>query len=915
MNVRIKPGEFSGPTEEDLPLTVRQSRVSTPSLVILLGSTASIAALEVMRQLLTLQPADQRKVGLVYIDTDEPNSSVVEFRQRNKGVFQEFSLRISVPVGISNAQRIRQDMGTTRDDPTEPHTFIRGKEPQYFANGAGGIRNNGHVAACFHHQSIYDTLERALNAIMRVDMRQNAEWKNEVQVHIVTFLGGGTGSGILADIAVMVRDLLANKQHIQRINLFCMLPESVRGVNPTDLNWRKSNSTACLLELIAFSLAAGSVPSKGRYRKYMREKEYYLTKDAIANEVFLIGQSSMDDPAGAARLVGLDIFQRVTDASGVGYKEHSQQGDRRTLGETDDRSLPTMFGASCPLEVRFPAEETSLAFAKLSAASLLPLLAHYQPRAMAVPDNEKRSWIEEWNGVAPIDANPSNQNAIRPGLFNFDEFEEADQTRLDYLWKTKLQRFEQETERRLQDVIGAKEKEEMGRIPAWPRTYSQGGTSTSLLNLRIKHIQYLREEYSLALETLHEQRVPRVPARPVNLEAELTQPSGGWFARMRNADRDRAYEVFDAYNTRLFVHAQATRYALLEKLLERLLQQTLEALDAVKKWFEDTEMETHVQTLEGEAVVSMAWQGLLDNPHPHQRHIFDLRTLRASDGRSFAVERIYLWATGGDKALNDATNINYGNFVDDCVEYLGRKLETQDINNRQDTSSLEEQNAGKLADRVVDFFYNYYMEKFQDRNLFELLDKAAPPSQKGESRVRQISTLLFEHLDHMRGLMRRLVAFEAELWGQGQSNLDTSILLGAHWRNGYQEGILKQALDSLGALTKWGQQPNHILDFDPHRLQTSYGQHGISLATIRDFYLEQNSSMEAYMYHQGKWKNMGNFPQGFMPTHSSEEAQRLVCDDRALGLAEKSLQVGVAKSPQALYKLLIRKQSNLSPFA
>ena len=74
MNVRIKPGEFSGLTEEDLPLTVRQSRITTPALIILLGSTASLSALELMRHMLTLRPEDQRKVALVYIDTDEPNS-------------------------------------------------------------------------------------------------------------------------------------------------------------------------------------------------------------------------------------------------------------------------------------------------------------------------------------------------------------------------------------------------------------------------------------------------------------------------------------------------------------------------------------------------------------------------------------------------------------------------------------------------------------------------------------------------------------------------------------------------------------------------------------------------------------------------------------------------------------------------
>jgi hypothetical protein len=102
-----------------------------------------------------------------------------------------------------------------------------------------------------------------------------------------------------------------------------------------------------------------------------------LTNDPIANEVYLLGHASMDDAGDTARIVGLDLFQRTTDSSGVGFLEHSKWVDRRTLGAEDDRHLPTMFGTSCPLEVRFPAEETAQAYAQISASSLLPLLASY----------------------------------------------------------------------------------------------------------------------------------------------------------------------------------------------------------------------------------------------------------------------------------------------------------------------------------------------------------------------------------------------------------------------------------------------------------------------------------------------------------------------------------------------------------
>src|SRR5690348_8740155 len=126
--------------ESELPQSIAAARVLTPNLVVLLGSTSALAGLELMRHMLTLRPADQQRVAFVYIDTDDPPAPLVEFRRQHNNVFLEFPLRIAVPIGISNATRI---------DESDQHTFIQQRVPQYFANGAGGIRNNGHVAACF----------------------------------------------------------------------------------------------------------------------------------------------------------------------------------------------------------------------------------------------------------------------------------------------------------------------------------------------------------------------------------------------------------------------------------------------------------------------------------------------------------------------------------------------------------------------------------------------------------------------------------------------------------------------------------------------------------------------------------------------------------------------------------------------
>lgn len=905
----VRPDEFS--PEADKPRVVTEARINTPSIVILLGSTSALSALELMRHMLTLSVDDRRRVALVYIDTDSAPPDLVEFRHNYNGVFQEFPLRIAVPVGISYSKLEPQELsdpGAKADKGLELHTFIKGKEPQYFVSGAGGIRNNGHVAACFHHQDIYNTLDSALATVTRIDNMASGRRAKGVHVNIVAFLGGGTGSGILPDIAVMIRDLLTHYHYEQRINLFCMLPEPVREASQTDLSWRKSNATACLMELLAYSSAARS--RGGRYNKYMRDKIYRLTDNAIANEVYLIGHSSMGDVKGTARIVGLDLFQRITDASSVGELEYSKAVDRLALAKSDEKDLPTMFGTSCPLEVSFPAYDTADAFARISAARLLPLLASYQPQTLSANDADKSDWTRKWNNVARIDANVSDPRVIRPGTFNFEEFVEADQSRLDILWG-KLERLEQETERKIAAVMAVKRNEELQNIKAVPPVVAgnalvgvgsnvgaRAATNMgSLQNTRIQHLQRLQQEYATILESLETKGTPPVPARPLDSEADLVQPTN-WFLRLRSFGRDYTSDVFVQYNARLEAHALATRHRLLEDLLRYLLHSTTDALSSSMSWIEEAQVDTHQHELEVAGMTSAAYQGRLNYPHPHQRHIFDLRTLRG-DGRNIAVERLYVWATGGNQALTQGTPIDYGSYISRCVEYLTRNMKDANAVGQSQDAQIESYSAGRLADRVVDFFRDYYQERFQDTNLFELLDKAAPPSPKGQPRNKQLSDFIMEHLQYVRNLLGSMIAFEAELWSRGSVTLDTSIYLGMHLRDeSQQRSILDMAISNLGPLTEQGQSPRIETAIDPHRLQLVYGQHGISLNTVRDFYLDQNSSMAAYLYHQKQWDDDGGSNiYGNMPVHSCSEVQWLVRDRKAMGY----------QPPEPLYERVIRK--------
>jgi hypothetical protein len=881
--------------------TVANPRIKTPTLVILLGTTPGKAGMELSRHLLTLSPADRRRVAQVYIDTDEKPGPQSEFEHEHAGELQLMNLHVAVPAGISYSTQLPPD----RDE----HTYIRPKIPQYFANGAGGIRNNGHVAVAFNHQRIHQTIESALGSIERLGHDQGERQLIEIQVNIVAFLGGGTGSGVLPDLAVMLRELLTTRQYLQRINLFCMLPEHIRGATVNDVSWRQSNATACLMELLALSHAAAA--KGGVYTKWVLNNSYTLTDDPIANEVYLIGRTAMGSDEDTARIVGLDLFQRITDASGVGSLEHSTWVNRRTLGATDDRGLFTMFGTSCPLEVRFPAEETAAAFAQISASYLLPLLVNFVPESPAAADGDRLRWRQEWTQVARFtQATADDPLAVQPQPeFGEDEFFGASTDSLDILWD-RLQRSNRTVEEQIERAVTHKRREEEHEIATTPP--AQDATDRSPMARQIRHLRMLEHEYAYVLDILRANPVEDVASRPREMEAKLVQPFRFPVPSLieEPAVRGHARKLAAEYNYILETHRQAIRYNKLLVLSTDLHKQVQAQIAQALGWLRDTGTGRSADQLLAIGLHSPAWLARLDPPHPHMRHLFDLRTLRRVEDGNIAVEKLY-WAVtvnrdanGGnvdydqlvgharqldiDKFTGSGKPLDFNTFAGPCIAYLSRHMQSgadPALEGSETASQLASQRAGGLADRVVEFFKDYYMTAFEDLNLFELLSLCAVDRSKPEQPQRQVSRYLLEHLEHMRGLMRNLVAFEAELWHEGPLRLDTTVYLGVHMRpQTGQHSVLDSALQDLGALNERNDTPRTEQSFDPHRLQVSYGQHGISVATIPDFYKVSNSAMAAYLQHQSEWFGDGARLRGTnkMPVHACGELERLVYGDGQL---------------------------------
>jgi hypothetical protein len=840
----------------------RAGRIQTPTLVVLLGSTAGLAGLEFLRHLSELDPRDQRRVACLSLDTDSGFQGLWSRQGRQATGAHTFSLLIAVPAGIAAVPRAQHDQ----------HTFIEARLPQYYANGAGGMRNNGHVALCFNYEEVSDTLDQALSAICHLEAEHGERAVEEVQVNLVAFLGGGTGSGTLADMGVLIRELLVKRRLGHRLNLFCMMPGAMRGCSTNDLQWRQSNAVASILEVLALGQAAAACPG-GLYEKHVRQHTHAITNTPLAHEIYLFGDLAVNSPEEVARIVGLDLFMRCCDGSGVGAVEHSKWVDRRALGGVDGAGLPTVFGTSLPAEVQFPAHETAAAFALRSAQRMLQVLETAPiPSNGGGPGEEvKRVWRAKWRSVARFDASGAPFTLNLPA-FRREDFVGAERTTLDTRWGA-LERAQRDIETRLSQVCRQMWESEQRRIEGLDRDQlaGVGARAGGDRFAHLRHLTSLVREYQLLLDDLNAAPPRAVPGRPLDLETDLIR-QGERSRLTRWMGGDLAWEVCCAYNESLRAWAEAARHRAIEALLEDLRRTAQGALERSEIWLRLAQSPEVRQELQVIHVPVNAWQGKLEVGHIHSRHLFDLPTLNLVGGGNRGVEALYAWLSGDES--------RFGEQIDQCISHLARRRPAAPPTNGQEAQLTPRE----CFREIVGFFKGRYQEIFRQMNLIDLLDKVVPAAPDGVGRAEQLAGYLAAHLGHIRGQLRSPLVFEPQLWDRGRSVLETTIYLGMHWRDSGQQAVIETALSSVDQLVYRGQSALLSPSQDPHRLQVLCGQHAISLGTVRDFYMAEYSAMQQYLYYQKQWEE--SHGAGLMPVHSSGEMQRLVRESDALGFAQ-----------------------------
>jgi Tubulin like len=858
-----------GRSDAEAPRAQREPRIDTPALNIYLGSTPALAGLWLDQyELRDLLPQDRRRVASLYLDIDAPPPELTElatWRQGSDGWTRVEIKHIEVPLDIEYGAQSPEQVR---------HLLIEPHLPRSYTHGAGGIRNNGHVAMCANVDEVSTRIEHLLSALVSYSGERTERRARDILVNIVAFLGGGTGSGTLPDMALLVRNILRRNGYPARLFIYCLLPEHIGSATPQEISWRRSNAVATLQELMALSLLGHTTPG---YQKLLGSMPLEVEAEPVANEIFLMGRTEMSSPAQVAQIAAMDMQMRICDRSGVGRHERSLQSDLQCLVQRDDRNLYTMFGTTCPMEVVLPARELAEPFAYRSARTLIRDMTG-NGRATGGPASRQGSGARGEDAVSGIRAELRQRylkraepwrDALRPEVQRLPAgpFERArTQRALDVLWEAMEERVERASadigeERKLLEAA-----EEQAIDATVPPTGIGGAGPLALWRMLLE--ERLRVYQAALREETDGAR--GLPARDTRLESELLS------ARLPMTQAGKARAVHEAYNRQLATRVEAARRRETMDLLRQLIDRVENRLNLLQTFIPELGSQAVQDYLTSRERSYPELSGRLSRAHPHRANVFDLDELRIN-GQSWPTERLYEYLHGTAALDEDSTgrNPHIGRFL----AWVARKHGTMALSPRQ--------SGQQFAERVVEYFRDeVYLPALQEMTLLDVIARCCvqPGDRTGQ---RAIETVIATHLRRMKEHVQPLIKHNPSVWEGGQQQLRVTASVGISMK-GHERDLLEGIINRLGAVGESGQAVRPTLQdaIDPHRMQLLYAQHGLSLTSMVDFYAEENSAMADFQYHHSRWfgnGQPGSYGQGGLPVFTSSEAERLVLHPQALG--------------------------------
>ena len=159
--------------------------------------------------------------------------------------------------------------------------------------GAGQVRTNGRLAVTVNYDTIKTALTNAINKITNADIKNDIHYKtlaNNVEVHMVFSLCGGTGSGTFIDLAYIIKNSLPRGGKLVG---YAVLPEVFESMMPNSpaMARVKPNAYGAIKDLDFFMhLTPSSHPIEFKYFT-----ETYQIKSKPFNAIMLIDSKNKNN--------------------------------------------------------------------------------------------------------------------------------------------------------------------------------------------------------------------------------------------------------------------------------------------------------------------------------------------------------------------------------------------------------------------------------------------------------------------------------------------------------------------------------------------------------------------------------------------------------------------------------------------
>lgn len=361
-------------------------RIVYPVLNIYLGTSPIIVGRYISRELRRLPDTDQRKVASLFIDT----MPIQEERINGHRTYGSDTMQILIPRyqrsaledayqrslnGGANGGANGSANGTSEARLQYDSLYITNNghkaqhKPGISAAGAGGIRNNGHVAFCSWATSVQQSISDKLDLINSPPpVVQDERAAASLRVNIIAFLGGGTGSGVLPALTMLTRYVLMRKNVVPQTAIYAVLPEQPKGATEDMRRRQRSNAYSTLLELTTLMQLK---QHQQRINYYFGTLKLDIAAMQIVDVVYLYGHGKLTDHSEIYEHIGMDIFTRMQDGHGAGHERLRQLPDLSGLQESDDRGLPTCVATSGVTEIIFPRQELLGALARRASRQVL----------------------------------------------------------------------------------------------------------------------------------------------------------------------------------------------------------------------------------------------------------------------------------------------------------------------------------------------------------------------------------------------------------------------------------------------------------------------------------------------------------------------------------------------------------------